>query len=74
MIECDITSKNQVHMYMYMYVYIYKIRIASWPAVHVCEGSLAPASRLSAIIYIFVLVLLLANVLNMIIHVYVSWY
>ena len=33
-------------------MYIYKIRIAtcSWPAVHVCEGSLQVA-RLSAILY-----------------------
>ena len=28
---------------------VYKIRIASWPAVHVCEGSLQVA-RLSAIL------------------------
>ena len=32
-----------------MYIHVYKIRIASWPAVHVCEGSLQVA-RLSAIL------------------------
>ena len=33
--------------------YVYKIRIASWPAVHLCEGSLQVA-RLSAILYIYI--------------------
>ena len=32
-----------------MYIHVYKIRIASWPAVHLCEGSLQVA-RLSAIL------------------------
>ena len=42
-----------IHVYKIMYIHVYKIRIASWPAVHVCEGSLQ-VSRFSAILlYIF---------------------